>query len=115
LLHNKKLWLQQRLSSGIWPQLWFVPCYDTQQELITEHNELYSETLQTVKFSIKHLLTHRNLKIDVSCINITSEQKDQLNTTGQWIKLSEIQALPHPKALEKIVGVYKQGQTHAPV
>lgn len=114
-VHNKQVWLQQRSSSGIWPQLWFLPCYATEKEATTIHGELVCDKLKSFKFSIKHILTHRNLQIDVRCMSITSAQKKQLNTAGQWIKLTDIQSLPHPKALEKIMYAYKQGQTHAPV
>lgn len=113
-LHNNQVWLQQRPSTGIWAQLWFLPCYDSEKKLINRHKEFEIEQLRTVLFSIKHILTHRNLQIDVVCINITSEQKKKFNARSQWINLTEIKSLPHPKALEKIVNRYKQVKSHAP-
>jgi A/G-specific adenine glycosylase len=108
LLYGNQVFLQQRLSTGIWPQLWFLPCYETQNELNNSFIQLNKQKLQVIDFSISHILTHRNLLINVSCIRLTSEQKEGLNASGQWIKVSDFQSLPHPKALEKIVDKYNR-------
>ncbi|MEZ5470656.1 MAG: A/G-specific adenine glycosylase [Marinicella sp.] len=91
--------VELRTDNGIWPQLWFVPSFDSEQDLL--------KVASSAKhlFSLTHKLTHRILQLHVYHSTETSEQ-------FYWIKPAELKLKPHPKALEHILTYYENHQLH---
>jgi len=102
LVKNNKLYLQQRDIQSIWPQLWFLPMFETQKDVYNYNEYQKIKNPQEIQFDIKHILTHRKLTLHVTCINIRTTHK----LDKDWIKLSDYQQLPHPTALVKIIKHY---------
>ena len=96
MVENDSMFLQKRKENGIWPQLWFLPLFDTEEQLLKQV-ELLNSTIVS-QDSISHILTHRKLNIQVSMI-VTKNKSLQ---EGTWQKISSLKSLPHPIALEKI-------------
>jgi A/G-specific adenine glycosylase len=100
-MDDRKILLQQRAATGIWPQLWFLPVYENQQDI---NNQLkHWQNINLKQFSVKHILTHRILDIQVTCVKIKSTDMPKILATGKWYKLTQIKSIPHPTALLKIL------------
>jgi A/G-specific adenine glycosylase len=97
LLDDDKVFLQQRKEKGIWPQLWFLPLFETDDALLRQVQELKASIES--KYSVQHILTHRKLDIQVSVISV----KNLSLNIGQWHQRSSIKRLAHPIALQKIM------------
>ena len=96
---KEKIYLQQRDGQGIWPELWFLPVYDTERDRIQwlQNYGLINEEIN--QFSIKHILTHRIIDINVSHICTDSITIDD----GKWLNLTDIKDIARPIALDKII------------
>ena len=107
-INNNKLLLQKRNSNGIWPQLWFLPMFDSQQELMTSEYIKVNKKSKCINFNIQHLLTHRKLDLQVHCYQnntIMDENITDKNTIKDctWKEITQFKQIPHPTALEKII------------
>ncbi|MCF6300493.1 MAG: A/G-specific adenine glycosylase [Proteobacteria bacterium] len=89
--------LSQREAKGIWPNLWFLPDYKSEEKL----REVFKQPPK-LDFTIKHTLTHRQLHIHVYLAKIK-------NSTAKYqrIAINDLIKYPHPKALEKILEKHK--------
>lgn len=102
LINQNKIYLQQRDTQSIWPQLWFLPVFESQKDLFYSEDYIQLKDPQVKQFEIKHILTHRKLTLHVTCVNIHStNESDKI-----WTKLTDYQQLPHPTALVKIIDHY---------
>ena len=91
-VNDQSIGLMRRNEHGIWPNLWFLPLYETEMALIGAHPQAHQQ------FSLTHKLTHRILQIHVYLID------RPINLTA--IEMVSRQALlnrPHPKALIHIL------------
>ena len=102
ITYNNKLVLQKREKSGIWPQLWFLPIFESKSEL--ESSNLLNSTNSNCysSFSIQHILTHRKLDLQVHYYQNNTIIEEN-NTHYQWINLYQYKSIPHPTALEKVI------------
>ena len=95
--NNQNIFLQQRDSKSIWPGLWFLPIFSSQEDLAStisiEHGKILSV------FSVEHILTHRKLTIKVTVVQMSSTS----TMLGKWQDLGKISSLPHPTALNKVI------------
>ncbi len=98
---NKKILLQKRDNSSIWPGLWFLPVFSTNTELSNTISLQHGKIIET--FSVQHILTHRKLTIEVTVVQFGAEDSIE-SIKGQWQDIENISNLPHPTALNKIVG-----------
>ena len=92
--------LQQRSAKGIWPQLWFLPTFSSQDELKSDHQEAQHQ------FSLTHKLTHRILNIHVYQATWPDD------STVVWTAVHNLADLPHPKALIHIIEQHDNHQLH---
>ena len=97
IIDDDSVYLQKRKENGIWPQLWFLPLFETDDALMTQVQELKTSIVS--KYSVQHILTHRKLDIQVNVVKL----KNLSLPVGQWHKRSSIKSLPHPIALQKIM------------
>jgi len=88
--HN--IGLNLRDEQSIWPNLWFLPLFESEQVLKNAHEGAQPH------FSLTHKLTHRILHIHVYLLNQPIESKTVLMVDRQ--KITE---RPHPKALIHIL------------
>ncbi len=102
-LHTQddQLWLVPRDASSIWPNLWFLPSHDNEQQLKDRHQatEKY--------FSLTHKLTHRILHIHVFQSRLAEAHPD-----GRWVSRQELANQPHPKALIHILDQHDNHNLH---
>jgi adenine-specific DNA glycosylase len=109
IINNGYIQLQQRNATGIWPQLWFFPIFESKQQLLS--SELMNSTsindCKYLHFNIQHILTHRKLDLQVHCFQnntiINSNLNNNANQYSKWIEISQFKKLPHPTALVKII------------
>ncbi|MEZ4818590.1 MAG: A/G-specific adenine glycosylase [Bdellovibrionota bacterium] len=105
ILHNPQeqtFLLQQRPSSGRWPNMWEFPYFEF------EENDMCVEQFLTTKFpkaanfakkgKVRHQLTHQNIHVDVYFAE-TFEQSSG-PTTQKWIK--DVSTLPTSVLAKKI-------------
>jgi len=94
VLHEQhgKLALQQRSASGIWARLWFIPTFETEQDLLTEVGEARR------RLTITHRLTHRLLQI-----HVYQAVADKMPAQVDWVSRQQLVKWPHPKALIHIL------------
>jgi len=97
LIDGENVYLQKRDELSIWPQLWFLPLFDSHEQLMKKVVELKIEIFSSL--SISHILTHRKLDIQVTVLKDCKQTVNQ----GKWHKISDINDIPHPKALQKIM------------
>ena len=97
IIDGDQVFLQKRDTAGIWPDLWFLPCYDNKQELIDICKEL--PLTMVAEFSVQHILTHRIFDIRVTYAHGVSTK----NIEGHWYERSSLQNVPHPSALTKVL------------
>ena len=95
-IKKDKLLLVKRKDSGIWAQLWFLPCYD---------KPITSIRVDSV-FSFTHILSHRILTINVA----VTDDVNLFKNHGEWVEISKINELPHPSALKKVLKLYKKSK-----
>ena len=88
--HN--IGLNLRDEQSIWPNLWFLPLFESEQVLKNAHEGAQPH------FSLTHKLTHRILHIHIYLLNQPIESKTVLMVDRQ--KITE---RPHPKALIHIL------------
>ncbi len=93
-IKNEKILLRKRSESGIWAGLWFLP------EFVSK-NDLVNKIIESSKLlhSIKHILSHRVLTINVY---ENRELVDQMQDC-HWVALSDLKKFAHPSALVKII------------
>ena len=99
--NNNQIFLQKRDSKNIWPGLWFLPIFSTNTELSNTISLQHGKIIET--FSVQHILTHRKLTIEVTVVQFGAEDSIE-SIKGQWQDIENIPNLPHPTALNKIVG-----------
>jgi A/G-specific adenine glycosylase len=98
LVKNKDtVFLQQRDDKSIWPHLWFLPLFSSNQNLTNTITLQHGKIMGN--FSVMHILTHRKLNIKVTVI----ECQKVSSVKGSWQKFGNIKNLAHPKALNKIL------------
>lgn len=104
LLTNKsRIFLQQRNSNGIWPLLWFLPIFDTQQELLASRFLDLDKENSCSNFNIQHILTHRKLDLQVHCYQNNTIMCKNITNNSKWVEISQFKNMPHPTALEKVI------------
>jgi len=103
LLQHKrgKVAVQLRNDQGIWPNLWFLPTFQSETALIQKHKQ------SQLQFSLTHKLTHRILHIHVYI-----KTGDHANKGWHWIEPKELVNKPHPKALTHLLNQYENHQLH---
>ena len=104
VIKQGKIYLQQRDAKGIWPELWFLPVFESMQQLELFQQQGAIKADNKKQFVITHVLSHRILTITVTCMTI---EKHQI-THGKWVKMTGINDIAHPKSLEKILDEYHQ-------
>jgi A/G-specific adenine glycosylase len=104
--------LCQRDDSGIWPNLWFVPSFDT---AAARKQWLQTSGLPSGKAlaEIDHVLSHRRLRLQGQAIALEQDRQaalDALRQTRQkgqrawrWVALSALEGHAHPRALTKLL------------
>jgi A/G-specific adenine glycosylase len=97
IIDGDNIYLQKRDELSIWPQLWFLPLFDSHEDLMKKVVEIKLEIFNS--FSVTHVLTHRKLDIQVTVLKDCKQTVNQ----GKWHEISSINSIPHPKALEKIM------------
>ncbi len=91
-LKDGRVALSLRDEKSIWPSLWFMPLFKSEQSLKSAHPKA------KVQFSLTHKLTHRILQIHVYLL------AEPINLTDvNWVSIRELQECPHPKALNHIL------------
>lgn len=85
--------LQQRDDKSIWPSLWFLPLFETEEELMSVHHTAEKH------FSLTHKLTHRILQLHV----YQSSVPDKTLKAVKMATRKSLTDLPHPKALIHIL------------
>jgi len=106
MVNQNKIFLEQRESHGIWPQLWFLPMYNSEQELLTIALNRFNINHNSFKFNIQHILTHRKLDLQVHCYSNVSIIEKNINNHNKWVNISNYTDLPHPTSLVKIIHNY---------
>lgn len=86
VIKDEKILLRKRGETGIWAGLWFLP------EFIGKKNS-------NLLHSIKHVLSHRILTINVYK---NKELVDKIQDC-HWVALSDLKKFAHPSALVKII------------
>lgn len=81
---NNKVFLIQRPSKGIWPNLWCFP-------------ELKEAPNEQPLFTIQHNLTHQRMEIAI----YFTEKKDTLDMSGRWVGLTDYPTMGIPKPIYK--------------
>lgn len=94
-IHNNKIYLIQRDSAGIWPELWFLPAFEC--------------TDRPADMVVQHILTHRNLLLEVYIVNYENMKE---SSYGCWINIDNLKNYPHPVALNKILRNYEDRELH---
>ena len=89
---NNQVALAPRGNGGIWPDLWFLPTFESEKLLKR------TDTSAKVQFSLTHKLTHRILHLHIYTIG----QAIQLND-WVWVERKSLTDKPHPKALIHIL------------
>jgi len=84
--------LSQRDEQSIWPKLWFLPLFESVEDIIS----VYADAQQ--HFSLTHKLTHRILQIHIYLLKQPIESK-----TVAMIDRQDLINRPHPKALIHIL------------
>jgi A/G-specific adenine glycosylase len=94
VLHEQdgQLALQQRDTQGIWARLWFLPTFETEEDLLAEAKGANR------RFTITHRLTHRLLQIHVYQY---ADHKQWAEV--DWVSRQQLVEWPHPKALIHIL------------
>lgn len=87
---GQKIGVNKRSEQGIWPNLWFLPLFETEQSLMNAHTEANQH------FSLTHKLTHRILQIHVYILK-------QPNKSVEMVDREILLNRPHPKALIHIL------------
>jgi len=100
IVNEKNIYLEKRQEIGIWPQLWFLPLFDSNNQLMKFVSGLPTEIVK--QFSVDHILTHRKLLINVSVVGWS----ESLNLKGKWQNVTDFKSIPHPTALKKIMKSY---------
>ena len=90
-VQNESVGLQQRDAQSIWPNLWFLPLYDSEDFL----KQAYPKAKP--QFSLTHKLTHRILQIHVYT------PKQPISSTAEMVGRQALLSRPHPKALIHIL------------
>ena len=90
-VQNESVGLQQRDAQSIWPNLWFLPLYDSEDFL----KQAYPKAKP--QFSLTHKLTHRILQIHVYT------PKQPISSTAEMVGRHALLSRPHPKALIHIL------------
>jgi A/G-specific adenine glycosylase len=101
IVKNNRVALMQRSDSGIWPNLWFLPTFETEQLLKTKHSDVKTQ------FSLTHKLTHRILQLHI----YTASGREKL-TNLEWVERALLGDKPHPKALIHILDQHDNHQLH---
>ncbi len=87
--------LAPRGEGGIWPNLWFLPTFESEQSLQSTYS-----TAQ-LQFSLTHKLTHRILQLHIYAATKTEDK-----ISWVWMKRKLLGEKPHPKALIHILEQY---------
>ena len=103
LTHNNQILLNKRNGTGIWPELWFLPLFDTEQELLANNTIQLNHEKCATNFNIQHILSHRKLDLQVHCFQNNTIIDKYYSNNYKWIDISQYQKMPHPTALEKII------------
>ena len=107
-----EVYLQQRNIQGIWPGLWFLPVFNSLQELKQCKEFSKFNHFDMNSFSVTHILTHRVLNIKASVFNSDNLEQAKIDkmklVKGKWVNLSEIKNISHPAALIKVLKQYQQ-------
>ncbi|WP_269915116.1 A/G-specific adenine glycosylase [Acinetobacter sp. HY1485] len=104
LLNYDGLWLwQQRPSLGLWGGLWCLPIYDDLTQL-TNTLALYALTPQQTT-TIKHGFTHFTWQLTVHRVDLSAQQREQLEQTflGQWLSPTQAIEKGVPTAMKKLI------------
>lgn len=98
---NSHVGLLPRTASGIWPNLWFLPTFESENSL----KSLQAEA--QVQFSLTHKLTHRILQLHIYTVPGAVNISDL-----KWLDRKLLSGLPHPKALIHILEQHENHQLH---
>ncbi|MGJ8662469.1 MAG: A/G-specific adenine glycosylase [Marinicella sp.] len=97
---DKRFGLTHRNSPGIWHKLWFLPVFDSANELKVQHPQTRRQ------FSLTHKLTHRILHIHVYT-HVHTENDPIEHADLSMVCRSELSERPHPKALIHLLNQYE--------
>jgi len=106
LVSEGQIYIEKRNSQSIWPQLWFLPMFDTEQKLHSSNLFELEPFTHYLNFNIKHILTHRKLDLQVHCYKNTTTIDRKITKNNKWTAISQYKKLPHPTALVKIIQYY---------
>ncbi len=100
-VRNNQVALLPRKSAGIWPNLWFLPTFDSVDSLNAIHAGAEAQ------FSLTHKLTHRILHLHIYRASGPIQSTDLA-----WVERDLLSERPHPKALTHILDQYDNHQLH---
>jgi len=89
---NNQVALLPRTEGGIWPNLWFLPTFDSAERLKSQQVDAESQ------FSLTHKLTHRILHMHIYTVSGAVNLPDL-----EWVGRTKLNVKPHPKALIHIL------------
>ena len=98
---SKQVGLLPRAEGGIWPNLWFLPTFET--EALLKSMQADAE----IQFSLTHKLTHRILQIHIYRASGPVKLADL-----EWVIRTTLSEKPHPKALIHILDQHDNHQLH---
>jgi A/G-specific adenine glycosylase len=93
--HNRRLWLEQRPTAGIWAQMYAFP----------ENAAHTDAALRQALPAMSHKLTHRLLKIEPWLIDVSNTQALDLskNRIGVWISAENQADFGTPKPVQDLI------------
>jgi len=91
-IKNNQVALLPRTEGGIWPNLWFLPTFESAERLKSQQVDAESQ------FSLTHKLTHRILHMHIYTVSGAVNLPDL-----EWVGRTKLNVKPHPKALIHIL------------
>ena len=111
---NEKTWLKQRGAGDIWQGLFEFPLIETQSQckindypsLLSEHLKTKDGEMQIIRVSdpVIHKLSHQNLICSFIHISFSGDT-NLTHIAGNAISISEFDAFPVPKLIERYISV----------
>ncbi|BAP58661.1 A/G-specific adenine glycosylase [Candidatus Tachikawaea gelatinosa] len=108
IINKKKIWLEKRCSSGIWPNLFCFPQFESQKKLKSWLKHFSSDDKIKILKSFLHVFSHFSLKIVPIVTNISNIKKNIFHENdGIWYNLTKPQkvglSIPVKKLLNDII------------
>ncbi|KTD18578.1 A/G-specific adenine glycosylase [Legionella lansingensis] len=112
LLYTAKddIFLEKRPPVGLWGGLWCMPIIDPDTSAAAHIKELYNFDATQIQelMRIKHSFSHFHLQIAAIAILIAEPEDRISESSGKWIKISEIHRLGLAKPTMSIINYFRE-------